>query len=132
MNSIRELNNIITSQKDIFSDFSLKKVLTNSNTPSFNDILTLETEKYKLMDINFSGEALDKVSSGQFILGNEERVKLLNGLKLAKSEGQSKTAFISGKSVYLADVVKNEIFDIINDAQSGKNVIKNIDSAVII
>ncbi|PID26628.1 MAG: hypothetical protein CR982_09265 [Candidatus Cloacimonadota bacterium] len=129
MINARELNRIIVSQKDLNlgrSDISN----LGKNLPDFHDLLTQESTKISILDLEFSLESLNRINRDNIHLSQNDRVRILNGIKIAKENNLKNPALILDDQILVVNSSDNRVENIHNNRV--KDVVKNVSSLIIV
>lgn len=97
--------------------------------PSFNDVLN----SIKSNDqVKFSKHAIDRLSSREIELTEDEMNRITSGISKAKSKGVRDALIVMDNKVFIANVSNKTIITAAMDEQLKDNVFTNIDGAVIV
>ncbi|MDH8676627.1 TIGR02530 family flagellar biosynthesis protein [Fusibacter bizertensis] len=117
----------VVSPKPVSGDSNNSK--TNVTGPSFNDVLS----KIKSIDhVKFSKHAMDRLSSRNIELSDDELGRINNGVDKAKTKGVREALIMMDNKVFVASVQNKTIITAALDEQLKDNVFTNIDGAVIV
>lgn len=117
----------VVSPKPVSGDSNNSK--TNVTGPSFNDVLS----KIKSTDqVKFSKHAMDRLSSRNIELSEDELGRIYNGVDKAKTKGVREALIMMDNKVFVASVQNKTIITAALDEQLKDNVFTNIDGAVIV
>lgn len=131
MSDMKKMNNdyMIRRTQVIAPTHENKPLQKPVSGPSFNDVLNrLKSSE----QVKFSKHAMERLSSRNIELTDDELSRITNGLDKAKSKGVRDALIMMDNKVFVASISNKTIITAAMDEQLRDNVFTNIDGAVIV